>query len=51
MFERKGLMGGFGLGPGGICYCPKCGHEEAHKRGIPCFNLICPNCGTKLTRK
>jgi electron transport complex protein RnfB len=42
--------GGFGLGPGGNCVCPKCGHTVVHQRGTPCFNLKCPKCGTPMTR-
>lgn len=43
--------GGFGLGAGGECICPKCGYTCPHQRGVPCLNLKCPKCNTSLTRK
>jgi len=46
-----GRMGGFALGPGGYCVCPKCGYTEEHKLGEPCFLKKCPRCGATLTRK
>jgi len=47
----KGRMGGpLAAGPGGICKCPKCGHEKAHIRGQPCNQNKCPKCGTIMTR-
>ncbi|MBW2966413.1 cation diffusion facilitator family transporter [Candidatus Woesearchaeota archaeon] len=49
-FEWKGRMGGRGLGPGGECICPKCGHGMPHQRGVPCFKRKCPKCGSIMTR-
>ncbi len=46
-----GRMGGFGLGPGGMCVCPKCGYQEPQMRGQPCMNKKCPKCGNNMTRK
>ena len=47
-----GRMGGqLAAGPGGVCKCPKCGHEEPQVRGQPCMNKQCPKCGTKMVRK
>ena len=43
--------GGFGLGLGGQCVCPKCGKVVTHTRGVPCFEIICPDCKTPMTRK
>ena len=43
--------GGFGLGPAGECVCTKCGHTVAHTRGVPCYNMKCPKCGSPMTRK
>ncbi len=47
---RRGLGGGFGIGPGGECVCPNCNYSESHKRGDPCFKKKCPKCGTTLIR-
>jgi len=38
-------------GPGGYCVCPKCGTKTGHVRGMPCANLTCSNCGTKMVRQ
>ena len=35
----------------GHCICEKCGHQESHQQGIPCFHQRCPNCGETMTRK
>ncbi len=32
-------------GSAGVCSCPKCGHQSAHERGVPCMNMKCPQCG------
>jgi Na+-translocating ferredoxin:NAD+ oxidoreductase subunit B len=54
----RGMGGGYGrnrtnlgLGPSGNCVCPKCGTEVSHKRGVPCYEMKCPNCGSTLARK
>ncbi len=46
----RGLGGGYGMGPSGECICPNCGHREPHQRGIPCYAMKCPSCGTLMTR-
>ena len=46
----RGRMGGFGLGPGGECVCPNCGTKVPHQRGVPCYTLKCPKCGSPMTR-
>jgi len=46
----RGRQGGRSLGPGGSCICPQCGATVAHQRGVPCYSLKCPNCGTQMTR-
>ena len=43
--------GSHGLGPGGQCVCPKCGHLVPHQQGIPCLEQDCPECGQKMTRQ
>lgn len=47
----RGQKGGQGLGPDGECVCTKCGHTSPHERGVPCFDMKCPKCGIKMTRK
>jgi|GEM_PF-362695 len=45
-----GRGGGFAAGPGGYCVCPKCGEKAVHQAGTPCYNQLCPKCGTAMTR-
>jgi len=51
--QRGGRMRGnrAGAGPGGYCICPSCGERSPHQQGVPCYNLICPKCGTKMVRR
>ncbi len=47
----RGRQGGrFAAGAGGFCLCPACGETVPHQRGVPCFERVCPGCGTKMTR-
>ena len=47
-----GRMGGpKAAGPAGHCTCPKCGHKEPHVAGQPCYERVCPRCGTRLVRE
>ncbi len=46
----RGRMGGQNMGPGGMCVCPKCGTRIEHKVGVPCYEISCPGCGTKMAR-
>lgn len=51
MGRGGGKASGQGLGATGICACPKCGFEKSHRRGVPCMEERCPNCGSVLLRK
>lgn len=47
----RGRMGGpMAAGPDGFCICPKCGKKEPHQRGVPCNQVMCPDCGVAMTR-
>ena len=56
-FNRKGQGRGrlngnrAGAGHGGNCLCPNCGHAAPHQQGIPCYNMKCPKCGSKMVRE
>ena len=39
-----------GLGPGGECECPRCGHRIRHIRGYACDETECPRCGELMFR-
>lgn len=46
-----GRMGGpLAAGPGGFCVCPQCGEKTPHLAGQPCVQMLCPKCGTPMTR-
>jgi serine protease Do len=45
-----GRMGGQGLGPGGVLVCSNCGTKVTHQRGVPCYAVPCPSCGTQMIR-
>lgn len=40
-----------GVGPGGSCICPKCGHKEKKVIGKPCTEIKCKKCGTLMIRE
>ncbi|MEF8848932.1 MAG: hypothetical protein V5A68_07345 [Candidatus Thermoplasmatota archaeon] len=48
---RRGLGGGYVLGPGGECICTNCNYRENHQKGDPCHKKECPQCETPLTRQ
>lgn len=39
------------MGSGGNCICLKCGHKTTHKRGVPCQEEKCAECGAKMLRE
>ena len=39
-----------GMGPGGDCICPNCGHREPHQLAVPCYSRKCPKCGAPMSR-
>jgi len=39
------------MGSGGNCHCPKCDYQARHRRGVPCQDETCPECGAKLLRE
>ena len=49
----KGRMGGNrpGAGPSGNCLCPNCGKKIPHQAGKPCYEIICPQCGSTMMRE
>ncbi len=48
--ERQNIMKS-GMGPGGYCFCPKCGYKKPHVQGVPCRDEKCPECDLNLIRK
>ncbi len=47
-----GSLGCGGLmGAGGACLCIRCGHRLPHRRGVPCLQERCPECGAALVRE
>ena len=49
----KGRMGGSraGAGPAGVCLCPNCGATIPHQAGVPCYDIMCPKCSSKMVRE
>lgn len=39
-----------GLGGGGMCVCTSCGSTVNHQRGVPCYEMKCPDCDSPMTR-
>ena len=53
-FGGRGRRTGFrGAGPSGNCVCvnPNCRNEVSHQRGIPCYQMSCPKCGSPMVKK
>ena len=49
--RHKLLQRGTLTSPFNVCSCPQCHYSVPHKRGIPCFTLICPECNIPLIRQ
>jgi hypothetical protein len=47
----RGMGGGQARGPNGYCVCPNCSTKVPHQRGVPCFQVKCPKCGTLMVRE
>ena len=45
----RGFAGG--AGPGGECVCPSCRTIKTHEPGMPCTEIKCPECGSRMVRK
>ena len=45
-----GTAGGAGANRTEVCLCPVCGTIVAHPAGVPCSQLTCPQCGSRLLR-
>ena len=48
---RGGGGSGAMAGSTASCICPACGAKAPHERGIPCFQVNCPQCGQAMTRE
>jgi predicted Fe-Mo cluster-binding NifX family protein len=50
--QRQARMRGPSAGNNtGNCLCPSCGYREPHKRGVPCIQNKCPECGAVMSRE
>jgi len=45
---QRNVGRGQGLGGSVDCVCPKCGKTLPHRRGIPCAQVDCPDCGARM---
>ena len=39
------------MGSGGYCVCPKCEIKIAHQSGVPCQEIRCTECNSKMMRE
>ena len=47
----RGKNGGGGFSIGGYCVCSKCGKKVEHRRGVPCTDMKCSDCGISMIRE
>ena len=40
-----------GQGTTNFCLCQACGAKTPHERGIPCIQVLCPQCGKPMVRE
>jgi predicted DNA-binding protein (UPF0251 family) len=45
---RSGRRRGRVFGGSMECVCPECGKKTPHERGVPCFSIKCPKCGSPM---
>jgi predicted DNA-binding protein (UPF0251 family) len=48
--EKDGTKNIYSVNPA-FCICPSCGFKITHKKGIPCRQTVCHNCGSKMKRE
>ena len=54
--KRPVRFGRGGCGRNGIsdmpdyCICPECGEKVKHELGVPCTEVSCPKCSTRMVR-
>jgi MinD superfamily P-loop ATPase len=49
--RNKSQQRGMGSTAFGVCSCPRCNYTVAHKRGVPCYTVTCPDCNIPLVRQ
>ncbi len=47
----RGRNKGGAFGVGGYCVCAKCGAKTAHRNGVKCTTVKCPECGHIMVRE
>ncbi len=38
------------FGRPGNCFCPNCHYKWPRQPGKPCYGIICPQCGSQMTK-
>jgi hypothetical protein len=47
----RGRMGCRGAGSIGYCICRSCGERVMRESRLPCSQIVCPKCGTRMTQE